>query len=206
MIPVTAIVLAAGLSSRMGDFKPLLPIDGVPMLEAVLTKVLSFPFKEAIAVVGHKEQKIRETIEIQDDRFNWVVNKNFIEGLSSSIKAAIQRTNNDTFGIFIFLGDQPLIKKTTIEQMLKTIMEKEIHQTKCIVQPTFNGMPGHPVFISSQMIPYLKSLTGAEGAKPIFAYAEKHIYLPIDDEGIILDVDTKQDYKKVLAIPKSIRK
>ena len=198
MIPITAIVLAAGASSRMGDFKQLLPIEGTPMLEGTLTKVLSFPFLEVIAVLGHKEHEIRETIHIQDPRFKWVSNPDYKEGLSSSIKMAIHQHDKQTKGIFVFLGDQPLLKKSTIDRMLQVIKNLPTNQSKLIVQPAFNGIPGHPVFISTQMIPYLNNITGDQGAKPIFKFADQHSFVPIDDEGVILDIDTKQDYQNVV--------
>ncbi|MBM7650631.1 nucleotidyltransferase family protein [Neobacillus cucumis] len=198
MVPIKAVVLAAGVSSRMGEFKPLLPIEGKPMLEIVLTKVLSFPFKAVLAVVGYKADELREAIHVQDDRFNWIINEHFLVGLSSSIKAAIDSFHNESSGILVFLGDQPLLKTSTIDQILKVIIEKGLAQSKSIVQPTFNGTPGHPVFISAPMIPYLKTINGDQGAKPIFKYADQHIYLPIDDEGAIIDVDTKQDYQNIV--------
>jgi molybdenum cofactor cytidylyltransferase len=198
LIPIRAVVLAAGVSSRMGKFKPLLPIDGKPMLEIVLTKVLSFPFQAVIAIVGYKGQELIEAINLEDVRFNWIINEQFSEGLSSSIKAAIGFGNNETSGVLVFLGDQPLLRTSTIDQILNVIIERGLAQSQCIVQPTYNGTPGHPVFISASMIPYLKTITGDQGAKPIFKFADQHIYVPIDDEWTILDVDTKQDYQNLV--------
>jgi molybdenum cofactor cytidylyltransferase len=199
LIPITAIVLAAGASTRMGDFKPLLPLDdGTPMLEAVLTKVVSFPFLEVIAVVGHKEQEIREAIQIQDPRFTWVSNPNYKEGLSSSIKLAIHQHDKQAQGIMVFLGDQPLLKESTIDTILLNVINMLTDQSKWIIQPAFDGKPGHPVFISATMVPYLHNISGDQGAKPIFHRADKHIIIPIDDQGVILDIDTKQDYLAVI--------
>ncbi|MEH7417814.1 nucleotidyltransferase family protein [Neobacillus drentensis] len=198
LLPIKAVILAAGVSSRMGKFKPLLLIDGKPMFEIVLTKVLSFPFQEVTAVVGYKGNELKEAIHVEDNRFNWNMNENFLEGLSSSIKAAIDFVPYETSGVLVFLGDQPLIRSSTIDQILKVIMEKDHAQSQCIVQPTYNGIPGHPVFISAQMFPYLNDITGDQGAKPIFKYADKHIYIPLDDEGTILDVDTRQDYQNIV--------
>ncbi|TWD94594.1 molybdenum cofactor cytidylyltransferase [Neobacillus bataviensis] len=198
LIPIRAVVLAAGVSSRMGKFKPLLPIDGKPMLEIVLTKVLSFPFQKVLAVVGYKGNELKEAINLEDDRFNWIINEQFSEGLSTSIKAAIRFGNNETKGVLIFLGDQPLLRPSTIDQILEVIIGKGLAQSKCIVQPTFNGTPGHPVFISASMIPYLKTITGDQGAKPIFKFADHHIYVPINDEWTVLDVDTNQDYQNIV--------
>lgn len=129
-IPITAVVLAAGTSSRMGAFKPLLPIDGTPMLETVITKILSIPFIEVMAVVGYKDREIKESINIQNHRFKWVSNRDYLEGLSSSLKAAIHQYNLQNLGAMVFLGDQPLIKISTIEKMVQVINEKEMINLK----------------------------------------------------------------------------
>jgi len=142
--------------------------------------------------------ELKEAINLEDDRFNWIINEQFSEGLSTSIKAAIRFGNNETKGVLIFLGDQPLLRPSTIDQILEVIIGKGLAQSKCIVQPTFNGTPGHPVFISASMIPYLKTITGDQGAKPIFKFADHHIYVPIDDEWTVLDVDTNQDYQNIV--------
>ena len=197
LFPIRAVVLAAGVSSRMGKFKPLLPIDGKPMLEIVLTKVLSFPFQEVKAVIGYKGHELIEAIKLEDERFNWITNEHFLEGLSSSIKAATGSVHNEKSGVLVFLGDQPFLRTSTIDRVLQVIIEKGLAQSKCIVQPTYNGTPGHPVFISGSMIPYLKTITGDQGAKSIFKFADQHIYVPIDDEWTILDVDTIDDYQNL---------
>ncbi|MBU8916577.1 nucleotidyltransferase family protein [Bacillus sp. FJAT-29953] len=197
-LPIKAVVLAAGTSSRMGDFKPLLPIQGIPMLELVLRNVLSFPFENVMAIIGHNENKIKDAIHIPDQRFEWVSNINFHEGLSSSIKTAVQQCNDETCGLMVFLGDQPLLKKSTIQQMIQTILETNAIQSKYIIQPIYNSIPGHPVYISSQLFPYVGEISGDQGAKAIFKFADKHFQIPIDDEGTILDADTYEDYQDII--------
>ncbi|OMP67259.1 nucleotidyltransferase family protein [Domibacillus epiphyticus] len=193
-IPIMAVVLSAGKSSRMGQLKQLLPIQGVAMAELILTKVLSFPFSKIISVVGFKKEEIKNSVIIKDTRFKWVSNDHFHEGLSSSIKEAILHADTDIIGVMVFLGDQPLFKEKTILQLFDKIMNLETSST-CIIQPTYNGQTGHPVFIPSGLFPYVGELSGDQGAKRIFKFAEKHIFVPVDDRGVIFDVDTPKDYE-----------
>jgi molybdenum cofactor cytidylyltransferase len=197
-IPLAAVVLAAGKSSRMGQLKQLLPINGAAMLETMITKLLSFPFRQIISVVGYKAVEIKAAIAVDDPRFAWVTNLNFHDGMSTSVKEALNQIMPDTQGIIIFLGDQPQIKKSTIEQLIVQINEPSLASSKCIIQASYQGKPGHPVYISSDMFPYLNELTGDQGAKPIFKFAENHILLPVDDPGVTMDIDTPSEYLKAI--------
>jgi molybdenum cofactor cytidylyltransferase len=196
-IPIMAVVLSAGKSTRMGKLKQLLPIHGVSMLETVLRNILSFPFSKIISVLGYKNQEIRESIFIEDPRFNWITNDYFDDGLSTSIKKAVEHVHTEMQGMMIFLGDQPMLDKKTILQLLHTI-EKNDQTSKLIIQPIYKGQTGHPVFISSGMFPYIRQLSGDQGAKKIFPFTEKHILVPVDDRGVIVDVDTPDHYEYII--------
>jgi len=82
---VFAVILAAGTSSRMGRTKQLLDWGGVPLLQAVIRKVLVHPFSEVIAVIGYRAAEIQRAIRIDDGRFRWVVNGRYSSGQSSSL-------------------------------------------------------------------------------------------------------------------------
>lgn len=197
-LPIMAVVLSAGKSTRMGQLKQILPFHGVVMLERVLTKILAFPFATIISVVGFKKELIKDSVMIKDPRFKWVTNDNFNEGLSTSIKEAIKHASKDIQGVIVFLGDQPLLKESTILQLFDQFQEHTETSSKFIIQPIYNGQTGHPVFISSGLFPYISELSGDQGAKKIFKFAEKHIFIPVDDMGVILDVDTPQDYEYIV--------
>ena len=86
---VFAVILAAGTSSRMGRPKQLLDWGGVPLLEAVIRKVLNHPFSEVIAVTGYRGEEIQRVIPIDEDRFRWVMNDRYSAGQSTSLLAGI---------------------------------------------------------------------------------------------------------------------
>lgn len=193
-IPITAVILAAGRSTRMGQLKPLLPIQGSPMLEVVIKQVLQFPFHQVIAIIGHEQERIKATISIQDERFQWVVNHDYAHGQSTSLKEAKRHCPPDIKGMLVFLGDQPCIQPTTISQLLSLCLaEQSDHHY--IIQPRYKQKPGHPVFISQGMFAFFDKLAGDEGAKRIFPFADKHTFLPVEDDGVVLDLDTPQDYE-----------
>jgi molybdenum cofactor cytidylyltransferase len=193
-LPLTAVILAAGKSSRMGQMKQLLPIKGVRMLEIVITKVIAFPFSTIFSIVGYKAEEIKDAIRIEDSRFRWVTNPNYLEGVSSSIKEAVHHCHKGSVGMLVFLGDQPLVQTKTIDSLIHHVQGQEFLHARAIVQPVYQNNPGHPVFLSTKMFPYLNELTGDQGAKKVFHYAEKQILVPVDDPGVIFDIDTPNDY------------
>jgi molybdenum cofactor cytidylyltransferase len=195
-IPITAVVLAAGKSSRMGRCKPLLPINGTPMLEVTLQKLLAFPFEQIVCITGHLNQTIQDAIQIDDSRFTWIYNPNYAVGQSTSLQTAAESCSNSTQGILVFLADQPFIQPDTISQILSEVRSMETLGSKCVIQPAFQGQKGHPVFFSRTMLAHFPELKDDVGAKPIIKYAEKHMVIPVEDEGVLIDLDTLEDYDK----------
>jgi molybdenum cofactor cytidylyltransferase len=195
-IPVMAAVLAAGKSSRMGRSKPLLPIGGKPMLEVTLLKLLAFPFERIVCVTGHMHEAIRETIEIEDSRFEWVYNPDYAEGQSTSLRAAAGSCPASAQGMMVFLADQPFIVSSTIGRILSEAGGLLAGGAKCVVQPVYRGQKGHPVLFSRPMLAHFGELAGDVGAKSIIALADRHVLVPVDDEGVVVDLDTMDEYEK----------
>jgi molybdenum cofactor cytidylyltransferase len=195
---LTAVILASGMSSRMKTTKQLLPIDGVPLLEYCVHKILKSPFAEILSIVGHDYEKIKSTIQIKDHRYKWHYNSNYHEGQSSALKSAVSALHN-TDGMMVFLADQPLIETQTIEIIYNRAIELLSSDKKNIViQPSRLGMKGHPVFFSSDLFPAFTQLDGDEGGKKIIRNASYHEVIEVMDAGIIFDVDTPDDYRKLI--------
>jgi molybdenum cofactor cytidylyltransferase len=193
---ITALVLAAGKSSRMGCSKPLLPINGMPMLEVTLRKLVVFPFEKIICVTGYLREAIENAIQINDSRFAWVHNPNYAQGQGSSLRIAVEQCSPSIQGIFVFLADQPFIKPGTIERILSEAQNTAVLNEKTVIQPIFHGQKGHPVFFSGAMLAHFAELHGDEGARNIIRYASSHNLVPVEDEGVITDLDTMEDYEK----------
>jgi molybdenum cofactor cytidylyltransferase len=195
-IPVTAAVLAAGKSSRMGRSKPLLPIGGIPMVEVTLRKLLVFPFRRIVCVTGHMHEALREMIEIEDSRLEWVYNPDYADGLSTSLRLAADCSLDPVHGLMIFLADQPFIRPETIGEVISKARAAEALGGKCVVQPVYRGQKGHPVYFSGPMLDLFSELQGDVGAKTIIAQADRHLLVPVEDEGVIVDLDTIDEYEK----------
>jgi molybdenum cofactor cytidylyltransferase len=195
---VFALILAAGTSSRMGTPKQLLDWGGRPLLEQVIRKVLTFPFPEVVAVVGHRAEEIQRLIQIDDDRFRWVVNRDYASGQSTSLLAGLASGEGRHHSAMVFLGDQPLIAEDTI----RLVFEKGLEQLRTlrkseplVVRPSFRDIPGHPVFLGNIRSMNLTGLNGDQGAKCVLRTVRHRTILSVEDSGVVLDIDTPQAYE-----------
>lgn len=194
-----AILLAAGQSTRMGEPKQLLAWQGRSLIEYQICKLARLPFSKIVAVIGHQAETIENQVRINDSRFSWIINTNYTQGLSTSIKAGLSEALKYGSAAFILLVDLPLIHEKTFLQ----IYEKGADLLKnkkepFLVQPTFENQRGHPIFLGNfQCLPWNK-LTGDQGAKPLWSQVDDQFLLPTKDNGIIFDIDTRKAYAHAL--------
>ena len=182
---VDGIVLAAGYSSRAHKFKMGLPIGGMRLLERTIDS-MSEVCNKIIVVTGHNQEKVEEIIE-SIPKVVSCYNPKYERGMFTSVKRGAREVTGERF--FMIPGDQPLVKPNTYEKMLEVDAE--------IVSPRCNGKKGHPVLFNSNLIPDLLKIPD-DGILRDFIHEIGAVCQDVDDQGIHLDVDTKEDYAKIL--------
>ncbi|VEF49301.1 4-diphosphocytidyl-2C-methyl-D-erythritol synthase [Bacillus freudenreichii] len=201
----SAIILAAGTSSRMGTAKQLLPLGERPMLAHVIDRTLAEDFSEIIAVIGHKAEAIRHTICIEDSRFQWVVNNDYSKGQGTSLKLAMSQINEHHSGVMVFLGDLPFMSQKTICDIYELgnfmLTEKD---EPFVLQPSYKGTAGHPVFFGHVKAEWFQEIQGDQGAKAIMDRFPIRRKLPVEDQGILYDIDTPDAYDMARKIYRQI--
>lgn len=187
---VAVVVLAAGLSSRMKTPKQLLKIGNKTLLEIVLEKAQAISDEPVFCVLGANEKLIRGTINSKNIEF--VFNKNYQEGLSSSIVTAIkylEKTANNFDGVLILLADQPAIDLVYLKNMIH-LFQANTHQ---IIASKYERKVGVPAIFSKDFFNELKLLKGDQGAKNVINTHKKTIIFSTITSNFI-DIDTKEDY------------
>ncbi|WP_162176067.1 NTP transferase domain-containing protein [Bacillus manliponensis] len=186
-----ALVLGAGKSSRMGQPKQLLKINQEILLQHVVRRILELDFYRVIVVLGHFKDEIESELSTEVlQKIHIVHNKDYEEGISTSIKIGIHSCTKD-IPIFIFVGDQPIICPKTI-----TRMKNHYHKIKFDVGRIFyNGTPAHPVLLGRKAISMIKLLQGDNG----FSSLIKNKNLDTQDYHIdecvpLIDIDRPEDY------------
>lgn len=189
---ITAILLAAGTSSRLGQPKQLLPFRGRPLVRHIAETLLATKVDELIVVLGHQAPKISQALEGLPLKI--VINCDYHLGLSSSLKTGLAAQNSHSDGLLFALGDLPLLQSTTINNIIQ-----EFEQYGGIIVPYYQGTRGNPIIMDQSYVQELSSLSGDVGARELLI--RHHIAvraIEIDDPGVLLDIDTPQDLCRLI--------
>jgi molybdenum cofactor cytidylyltransferase len=188
--PVAAIILAAGHSKRMGDFKPLLPIGEQTALEHAVSLFRRAGISNLQVVTGHEGEKLTpllQTLEVPQ-----VPNPHYREGMFTSIQAGLRTLPEDVAAFFMLPVDIPLIRPQTVKTLLRTWRSGR----RGIIQPVFYGTYGHPPLISTRYRQAILNSGGEGGLKKLLlSFAADTLELEVPDEYILLDMDTPEDYR-----------
>ena len=189
---VTGIVLAAGEGTRLGGGKQLLPFAGKTLLECVVDTALASSLQQLVVVLGHRAGELRSLLAGRD--LLLVDNPRYRQGQSTSLQAGLQAVPTQSEAALFLLGDQPLLAPGTIDRLLAAYAATP----SPIVLPVYAGRRGNPVLFSRETFPELSALRGDSGARTLFAtYAGRLLRVPVNDPGILLDVDTREDYRRL---------
>ena len=193
---ITAIVLAAGMSRRMGENKLLLPFEGKTMLEATLDRILAARPGELLLVSGHEAERIRPALGSRPVKV--VFNPDFSSGMTTSIQTGIRAAAQGSGGFMICLADMPLIEPAVYQLLIQAFHENASTTPRLIVQPEYCGQPGNPVIFSGIFREALLALDFPEGAKPLVqANRDCLLRIPVDTDAILRDADTPEAYEAI---------
>jgi molybdenum cofactor cytidylyltransferase len=186
---VSAIILAGGFSQRMKDFKPLLPLGDCTIMENTIKVFQNAGIKDISVVIGYRAQELK--ILLKHAGIKWVYNENFHEGMYSSVIAGVKSLRKEAEGFFLLPADMPLVKAGTVTKIFHAYCLKG----SSVIYPVFNGRCGHPPFISSRLFEAILAWSGAGGLRALLEQRKSEAqYVEVQDEGILIDVDTPEDY------------
>lgn len=178
-----AIVLAAGMSRRMGSNKLIANLHGKPLVAHVVDAIAAAGLPAPIVVLGHAAYEIRVALEDRDVAF--ATAERHAEGMAHSLAAGIAAVPPDWESTIVCLGDMPRIAPDLLRRLAQE------STPSAIVLPIFAGRRGNPVLWGRDYFGEIRSLKGDSGAKTLFArYADRITEIPWSDDSIHADVDT----------------
>ena len=193
---ISAVILAAGESRRMGkQNKLLLPVGGEALLVKLVKSVSDSDVGQVIVVIGHEAEKIRH--KLNNLPLSFVYNPNFSEGMTTSIKSGVKEVSPDCDGYMICLADMPFINTSEINKLIHAYSQNRIKEKRLIVIPVYQGHRGNPVLFSTEFredILEHKMEYGCKGV--IMKNFESVKEIEMDDDSMLLDVDTLEDYQR----------
>ncbi len=193
---VSAILLGAGESKRMGRDKLSLPWGKKTVFEHSLGTLLQSDVGEVIVVLSHLNGPMgRKKNQRSGQAIKAVKNPYYKRGMSTSIRRGLRAIDPSAQGILIALGDQPLIKAKTINALIHAFVRRR----GTIVVPSFRGKKGHPVIFHRRYLHDLLRLKGDAGGRSIIEKHPEEVWLVrVRSEGVTKDIDTWKDYRKIV--------
>ena len=188
---VSAVLTAAGLSSRMGRPKPLLPWRGRTLVESQIQSLLEAGANEVIVVLGHEAEEVAPYLSGKAVRD--VMNPLYKEGRTSSIRAGLKAVSPDATDIVIMAVDQP-----RTPQIVSDVINAHLEAGALLTSPRYRGRGGHPLIFSACLLPELGRISEKnQGLREVFERHRAEINeVVFDDPAIRLDLNTPEAYNE----------
>jgi molybdenum cofactor cytidylyltransferase len=194
-VKIAAIVLAAGYSSRMGEFKPLLPLGETTVLERVVALFRDAGIEDVRVVVGHRSNDLLPLLERLHARP--LLNDRYHDGMFSSVVTGVRSLESDIDSFFLLPVDIPMVKRHTLDILLK----EHPKDRSRILYPCFFGKQGHPPLIPGCHRYAILAWRGEGGLKSYLERCEDDaVLVEVADEAILADMDTPEDYQRLNAM------
>ena len=188
---ISAILLAAGQSKRMGgDNKLIKKYNKKYLINYIVGTLIKSKVDKIIIVLGFQSRKVRK-ITAKNEKINFIYNKNYKSGISSSIKAGLKRVSKKNIGFLIVQADMPLISKNIINSICYVVKKNR----KEIIAPTYKGKMGNPIGFKYSMVKILNKVKKDTGAKKIILRNKKRLgFIKVNSKSIFKDFNTKRDF------------
>jgi molybdenum cofactor cytidylyltransferase len=195
---ISAIVLAAGASSRMGQAKAALRIGptGETVVSRVVGTLLTGGIPDVVVVAGAHIDAVRHAMSPRETRARVVAHPSWQQGQLSSLIAGLNAIENPLLeAVMVTLVDVPMVSSSTVAMVIA-----EWRRTRApIVRPAAGDQHGHPVIFDRSVFEDLRAADPNAGAKAVFAiHKERIVNVAVNDPGAFEDMDTPEDYERVL--------
>lgn len=188
---ICALILAAGLSSRMQDFKPLMPLRGKTLIENAVDSVLRGGAGQVVVVTGFRAEELEPLLV--DHYGSRVILARNPEFRTTDMLRSIQigcAAMPECSAFFLLPGDMPVVRQSTFTRLLAARASGGR-----VIFPTLDGYRKHPPLIDASLLPEILAFHGEGGLRRLWSQYEADIRtVPVDDQGVWVDLDTQEDY------------
>ncbi|WP_372814407.1 NTP transferase domain-containing protein [Paenibacillus sp.] len=193
---IGAVILAAGMSRRMGQPKLLLPFLGKPLFRYSVDAAIQAGLQPVVIVGGSRmEELLRHVADCAD--IEGIENQDYQSGMASSLQAGLQAVKGRADAAIVFLADQPLVAPVVINEIVRHY-NLHRHEGIRIVRPEYQGRPGHPVLFDADLFAELEHIRGDEGGKSILIKHRSLLHVvPFANEQWGMDIDTPDDLRQL---------
>ena len=193
---IAAIVLAAGMSTRMGRAKALLSWGGSPLVRHQVITLTSQPeITLVVVVVGHRRKEVTDAI--QGTSAHTIVNRKYREGRATSLVAgALALADIGSTAVMVVNVDQPLAP-----EILRPLIRASGARSQSLLRPSYLSKPGHPIILPADIAPELKLATDADfGLRAIVKrHSERISHVAVESELAVLNLNTTSEFDAACA-------
>ena len=189
---VNGLILAAGLSRRMGEFKPLMSFGSKTLIECTVDSMLSAGVSQIVVVLGYRGKEVEAILKSRyGNEVILVYNHDYAKtDMLFSVKCGLAMMPN-CHSYFLLPGDMPMVKKNTFKVLLEALPSDH----PAIIFPTLADYPKHPPLINSYFTQTILDFNEEGGLRQLWNKLEDFtIRVPVEDEGVAIDFDTQQVY------------
>lgn len=189
MPKIAAIVLAAGMSRRMGSANKLLElIDGEAMVDRVTRRVAASQVDQVIVVTGHDADRVKASVS--SDNITFVHNPDYAAGISTSLHCGLARLPADVDAALVCLADMPAVATSIMDQLIAAFNPGE---NRLICVPYHHGHRGNPVVLARRFFSEMHELTGDKGARDFLQrYTDLVCEVEVEDAAVLQDIDSPE--------------
>lgn len=187
-----AVVMAAGLSRRMGQPKLIMPWGGTTVIGKVVAALLDGGAREVVVVTGGYRELVEEALRGSPARV--LFNPDFERGeMLSSLQCGLRGLSQEIDAALVALGDQPQIETHTVQSVIEAYQASSAP----LVVPSYQMHRGHPWLVAHGLWPEIISLSGVQTLRDFLNdHAQEIQYLNVDSPSILMDLDTPEDYRR----------
>lgn len=191
---IGAVIVAAGLSSRMKNFKPMLELGGSTIIKETISSLRKAGVDDIVVVVGYKGKELAR--HLSTERITIVENPDYANGeMFDSVRIGLSHLKEADI-LLLSPADIPMFSPETAR-----ILCAEMARTECAVaSPMYEGQKGHPVAINREVVGKILQYTGEDGLRgALREFDDNHRLVEVEDIGILLDADMPEDYERLRA-------
>ncbi len=191
---ISAIILAAGQSKRMGKPKMLLPWENTTVLGKVIETIQEAGVEDILVVTGGARDEVEKIVAHYGSPLRVIHNKNFVhDEMLASIQLGLQEQKPEAQTTLICLGDQPQVE----ERSVRVVCDSFRKNKSSIVVPSYRMRRGHPWLIAKELWSEVLKMRAPESMRDFLnAHKNDIFYIQYDSPSILQDLDTPEDYLK----------
>jgi len=192
---ITAILLAAGQSKRMqSENKLLKKYKKKHLINHILKSLIRSKVNKIIVVLGHENRKIKK-IALKSKTITFVINSQYLKGISTSIKCGLKKISKKNIGFLITHADMPLVSKTILNTLCSALKSKN----KEIFVPVYKKKVGNPLAFKYSMIKSFRKIKGDRGAKKLIRLNKSKVQMiKVNSKSILIDFDQLKDFPSAI--------